>query len=224
MKGLVLLSGGIDSTVCLYIAERECEEVGALSFLYGQKHTREIEAAVRIAKYVGAKSLIQQVPASLFEGAQSSLVGKQTTMPHVSYEHLRQTVGPSPTYVPFRNGIFLSMAAATALTRGYDCIYFGAHADDAHNWAYPDCAPQFISAMRDAIYVGTYKKVRLEVPLMQMTKTEIISRGVGLGVPFELTYSCYEGGEFHCAKCPTCINRKEAFKQAGIVDPTEYEE
>ena len=114
---------------------------------------------------------------------------------------------------------------ATALAQIMDAqyVYFAAHADDAHNWAYPDTTPEFIGAMGNAMWIGTYHQVRLRTPLMWLTKAEIVTLGTRKNVPFELTYSCYEGNPKHCGACPTCVNRIEAFRQAGIKDPVEYE-
>ncbi|HEY7420083.1 MAG TPA: 7-cyano-7-deazaguanine synthase, partial [Ktedonobacteraceae bacterium] len=141
--------------------------------------------------------------------------------------------GPSPTYVPFRNGTMLSLAAAYAITQGLDRIVIGAHADDARNWAYPDCTPEFMGHMGGAIEVGSYDKVRLATPFQYMTKVQIIEKGGGLVVPFELTWSCYdpvlnkqEPGHMptyiHCGQCPTCVARYAAFESLGLKDPVEY--
>src|SRR5262245_9556666 len=136
----------------------------------------------------------------------------EAEMPHVTYEELQKAEGPSPTYVPYRNGSFLSLAASGALDMGADTIYAGMHGEDAHNWAYPDCTPEFIGAMQNAIYIGTYYKVRLVCPFTYMTKADIIKLGLDLLAPLHLTMSCYEGRDPACGVCPTCIARLEAFK------------
>ncbi len=221
MKALVLLSGGIDSSTCLAIAQAECEEVVGLNILYGQKHqNRESDASRYIAGFCGVQHILLPIP-HIF-GGDSTLTTPGKSSPQMSYEELRESKGPSPTYVPFRNGTLLSLACAVALRENCDYIYFGAHADDAHNWAYPDCTPEFIGAMSTAIYVGTYHKVRLRTPLMWMSKAQIILEAHSLQVPLHLTYSCYEGGEYHCGLCPTCVNRFQAFQDAGIEDPTKW--
>lgn len=101
-------------------------------------------------------------------------------------------------------------------------IYLGIHADDGVNWAYPDCTPEFFGAMANAVYIGTYFKVRLRAPLLFDTKVEVVAKGTRLGVDYLNTWSCYEGGEKHCGQCPTCLSRKEAFELNGLADPTEY--
>ena len=224
MKGLVLHSGGLDSTVVLALAQIECPDgLISLSFSYGQKHERELRAAKILSEHYGAKHLEISVGPEIFLGSGSSLLKSEgKSLPQASYEELRAQEGPSPTYVPFRNGIFLSLASAAALSLGYEMVYFGAHADDAHNWAYPDCTPEFIGSMSAAAYIGTYSRVRLKAPFQHLTKAEIVRRGVELSVPFVLTYSCYEGRELHCGRCPTCLSRKEAFRQALVPDPTQY--
>ena len=143
-------------------------------------------------------------------------------MPHATYEELQKAEGPSPTYVPYRNGTFLSLSASHALANECDTIYAGMHSEDAHNWAYPDCTPEFIGAMQNAIYIGTYFKVRLVCPFTYMTKKEIVLLGVTLNVPFNLTMSCYEGRSPACGVCPTCVARLEAFKSLGFEDPLPY--
>jgi 7-cyano-7-deazaguanine synthase len=220
-KALVLLSGGMDSAVCLAIAKRDCNEVEALSLSYGQKHVKEIDSAIALAAHYDIRLQVMELP-KIFAGAGSVLVDKGTKMPRLSYEELGKSEGPSPTYVPQRNMNFLATAAALALVGKHDLIYFGPHADDAHNWAYPDCTPEFIGAMANAIFVGSYYKTRLVTPIMWMTKAEIARLGQNLLVPFAKTWSCYDGEELHCGTCPTCVSRIEAFRRAGLLDPTKY--
>ena len=228
-KALVLLSGGMDSAVCLGIAKRDCSEVHAISLVYGQKHAKEIDSALTLSRHYKISHEIIPLDEEIFRGYGSALTdfeGSDSTvkieMPRLSYEDLGKVQGPSPTYVPQRNMNFLATAAAIALIGGHDYIYFGPHADDAHNWAYPDCTPEFIGSMANAIYVGSYFKTRLVTPLMWMTKAEIAKLGHNLNVPFKLTWSCYDGGEVHCGTCPTCVSRIEAFRRAGLLDPTKY--
>jgi len=151
-------------------------------------------------------------------------------VPEISYSDI---TGMSPTYVPFRNGQLLSRIAGIAqgwvmegdiqdpATREAT-IWFGAHAEDAHNWAYPDCTPEFVGAMANAIYIGTYHRVRLITPFLFWKKSSIVLEGEVLGLPFELTWSCYKGEEKQCGVCMTCQARKGAFRDAAILDPTEY--
>ncbi|MDR3288192.1 MAG: 7-cyano-7-deazaguanine synthase QueC [Peptococcaceae bacterium] len=224
-KALVLLSGGLDSTVCAVLACREfgAENVLALTLYYGQKHAREIEAARLVANELGiGEQLTEQLP-EIFKGGGSTLIDPDRPNPRLTYEELSRTEGISPTYVPFRNANFLSVATALALVKGADTIFFGAHAGDARNWAYPDCTPEFNGAMANAIYVGSYMKVRLATPLQWLTKKEVVALGVKLGAPFALTWSCYDGGEKACGECSTCVERLRAFAGNELEDPLEYE-
>lgn len=216
MKAVVLLSGGLDSSTALALARDRGRECGAVSFYYGQRHLIELEAAECIARMYQASHTVREV--SIPKG-DSLLLNHQAPMVAMSYDEIK---GVSPTYVPNRNAIFLSLSAALALAWEADEVWFGAHADDAANWAYPDCTPEFIGAMAAAIYVGTYHKVRLITPFTHMTKAEIVKVGDELDVPYKFTRSCYTNDRLHCGTCPTCISRKEAFRDAGVADPTEY--
>jgi 7-cyano-7-deazaguanine synthase len=149
------------------------------------------------------------------------LTDRNLRMPQKSYAELPK--GISPTYVPFRNGLMLSAIASIAMADPEaEAIYYGAHAEDAENDAYPDCSLPFIEAIATAIHIGTYGQIRLIAPLGGVNKSAGIKEGEKLGVPWHLTWSCYEGGLFHCGSCPTCISRREAFVEAGVKDPTEY--
>ncbi len=224
MNALVLLSGGLDSTVAMAEAYKMHEgSVGAISFLYGQKHTTELNAAVAVSDYFGIEHRTIEVP-EVFAGTGSVIIeANEEEIPQASYEELGDEFGVSPTYVPYRNGIFLSLATAVALVEGAGEVWAGMHAEDAHNWAYPDCAPEFLGAMAGAIYVGTYHQVRLITPHMWRTKADVVQAGLDLGVPFELTWSCYEGRNQACGTCPTCVGRIQAFARVGEQDPVKYE-
>jgi 7-cyano-7-deazaguanine synthase len=221
-KAVVLLSGGLDSTTALSIARHSYfdDNILALIVLYGQKHELEAEAAYKVAQHYGVRStsLIIDLPKG-----ESVLMNHSAEMPQMTYEELSTSEGVSPTYVPFRNGTMLSHAAAVALDFGASEIWAGMHSEDARGWAYPDCTPEFIGAMQNAIYVGTYHKVRLVVPFTYATKAEIVKRGLQEEAPYSLTYSCYEGKRVACGRCPTCIGRLEAFKANGVRDPIEYD-
>lgn len=231
-KGFVLLSGGIDSSTALAIASYKHTLLEGVSVDYGQRHLREIEAAKVQCKNFGCDHSMINIPHLL---GHSMLTDPGVKIPNVKYDQIE---GVSPTYVPFRNGTLLSLIAARAqgwVTATFDpgtgrnddepreaVVYIGAHAEDARNWAYPDCTPEFIGSMASAIYIGTYHKVRLHAPLLHMEKHEIVKLGAGLGVKFEDTWSCYAGRAAHCGKCPTCYARQDAFKKAGVPDPTMY--
>lgn len=223
-KAIVLLSGGLDSTTVLAMASDELgpENIIALSLLYGQKHDKEIQAAKDIVAYFGVMHIIHQMP-DLFAGGESTLMKGGPANPRGSYQDIAPDVDQvSPTYVPFRNGNLLSAAAALALKYGCSQIHYGAHAEDARNWAYPDCTPEFNGAMANAIYVGTYHKVRLITPLQNMTKAQIIRAAQEFDAPLSLTWSCYEGKAVPCGECPTCVGRIKAFMHVGYIDPVPY--
>ena len=223
MKALILFSGGIDSTTCLAMAVEKYgrKNVIALCTLYGQKHTRELKAARNIAKYYNIE-LLEIDLAKIFAYSNCSLLShSDEKIPHSSYvEQLKETEGETvSTYVPFRNGLFLSVAASIALSKKCDIILYGAHGDDAAGNAYPDCSKKFNDAINLAIYEGSGKKLKVEAPFVDMHKKDIVKIGLDLKIPYELTWSCYEGKEFSCGKCGTCIDRERAFELNGTVDP-----
>ena len=223
MKALVLCSGGLDSTTCLALAIEQygAENVYALSVSYGQKHTKELEAARAVAAYYGIPLQTLDL-AEIFAGSDCSLLkGSSAEIPKESYaEQLRETDGkPVSTYVPFRNGLFLSSAASIALSHGCGVIYYGAHADDAAGNAYPDCSKAFNDAMNTAIFLGSGEQLRVEAPFVEKTKADVVAEGLRLHAPYHLTWSCYEGGERPCGLCGTCRDRAAAFAANGIADP-----
>ena len=224
MKALVLSSGGIDSTTALGLAIKKYgkENVIALSISYGQKHEKEIQASVAVADYYGVEHLFLDL-AKIFQYSNCSLLQQSTEeIPEESYaKQIEKTGGEKPvsTYVPFRNGLFLSSAASIALSKDCEVIYYGAHADDAAGFAYPDCSEVFNHAMNEAIWEGSGHQLKIEAPFVTMTKAEVVKTGLELGVPYDLTWSCYEGGEKPCGRCATCIDRQAAFEANGIKDP-----
>ena len=222
-RALVLASGGADSTTLLALAVERYgrENVIALSISYGQKHVREIESAKAVAAHYGVPIRFLDLGV-VFAGSDCSLLsGSSQDIPHESYEdQLNRSQGsPVSTYVPFRNGLFLSAAASVALSQGCSVIMYGAHHDDAAGNAYPDCSKEFVEAMAAAISQGTGGELRLEAPFVSWTKADIVRRGLQIGVPYELTWSCYEGGDKPCGVCGTCIDRARAFELNGAVDP-----
>ncbi len=223
MRALVLASGGVDSTTCLALAVDKYgkENVVALSVYYGQKHQKELEAAKKIAEYYGVEYQTMDL-AKIFEYSDCSLLShSKEEIPHESYgEQLKESQGtPVSTYVPFRNGLFLSVAASIALSKKCGVIYYGAHKDDAAGNAYPDCSEAFHKAIGDAIYLGSGEELRVEAPFISCSKAAVVKKGLELKVPYELTWSCYEGGEKPCGKCGTCLDRMEAFRLNGVEDP-----
>ena len=226
MKALVLFSGGLDSTTGLAMAIDKYgkDNVIALSITYGQKHIKEIEASNKVATYYGVEHIYLDL-SKIFEFSNCSLLEKNNIeIPKGEYATQLENTDTLSTYVPFRNGLFLSSAAAIALSKGCDVIYYGAHADDAALNAYPDCSVEFTEAINEAIYVGSGNKVKVVGPFVNMTKADIVKKGTLLNVPYELTWSCYEGNEKACGKCGTCLDRKKAFELNGLKDPIEYEE
>lgn len=228
MKALVLFSGGLDSTTALALAISKYgkENVVALSVSYGQKHIKEIEASNKIARYYDVEHIFLDL-AKIFEYSNCSLLSQNSdiAIPEGEYaKQLQEQNGALSTYVPFRNGLFLSSAASIALSKDCDIIYYGAHADDAAGEAYPDCSVEFTKAINEAIYLGSGKKVSVVGPFVNMHKADIVKLGLELNVPYELTWSCYEGHDKACGKCGTCIDRIKAFSANGVKDPIEYEE
>jgi 7-cyano-7-deazaguanine synthase len=216
MKPLVILSGGVDSATALYLARSKYKEVEAVNFAYGSKHEKqECKCARKIADKLGVKlySISMDFIGTHFK---SSLLGG--TIPEGEYNEKDM----NSTVVPFRNGIMLSIAAGLAESVGCDEIVLGNHGGD--HFVYPDCRPEFIKAMSKAVFEGSGSKVQIWSPFCCLSKTDIIRIGNDLGVDFADTYSCYNGGELHCGKCATCLERKKAFELASVIDPTKYEE
>lgn len=222
-KALVLCSGGVDSTTLLAMAVQQfgAANVVALSISYGQRHSREIEAAEAVAAHYGVQQRFLDLAAIFAESDCSLLAHSAQAVPESSYAQQRSEADgvPVSTYVPFRNGLFLSSAASMALSLGCSAVYYGAHHDDWAGDAYPDCSQAFVDAMGAAIAEGTGGQLQLRAPFVQMTKADIVRTGLELGVPYELTWSCYEGGAAPCGKCATCIDRIAAFRANGVEDP-----
>lgn len=227
-KAIVLNSGGVDSTTCVSLAIKEfgAENVTTVSVFYGQRHSKELECAEKVAKYYGIKhKLIDLSNTGIMDDSNCPLLaGSKNEIPKHSYaEQIEQNgEGMVSTYVPFRNGLLLASVAALAMSvypNDDVDIYLGAHADDAAGQAYADCSKDFTDAIGNAISIGTYNKVHLVSPFVNLNKAEVVKVGIELKTPYELTWSCYEGGEKPCGVCGTCIDRKIAFKLNGIKDP-----
>lgn len=227
MKALVLSSGGLDSTTCLALAVQRfgAAEVLALSVFYGQKHQKELQSAKAVAAYYGVAQQTLDLSA-VFETSDCSLLQGRAAAPHESYAKQQQAAPNQPvsTYVPFRNGLFIAAAASAAEAARCSYIYYGAHLDDAAGNAYPDCSAAFYRAMNEAIKEGTGGHLKLVAPFIETDKAGVVKQGISLGVPYELTWSCYEGGDKPCGQCGTCRDRLRAFAVNGIKDPLQYEE
>lgn len=223
MKALVLSSGGVDSTTCLAMAVKEYgrENVVSLSITYGQKHKKELFCAEKIAAYYHVEHESLDLTKTFSYSDCSLLEHSGKEIAKGSYEEqLKGAKGePVETYVPFRNGLFLSSAASIALAKNCQVIYYGAHRDDTAGNAYPDCSEAFQNAMKLAVYEGSGGKLMLLAPFISSTKAEVVKKGLELGVPYELTWSCYEGGERPCGCCGTCLDRMKAFRANGVEDP-----
>jgi 7-cyano-7-deazaguanine synthase len=216
MKTVVLCSGGMDSVTALYWAGREREVFAAVSFDYGAKHNaREIPFAATHARNLGVRHevIALDLVNRLFA---SDLLKSGGDIPDGHYEaaNMKQTV------VPFRNAIMLSIACGFAESVGAEGLVIAAHGGD--HAIYPDCREDFMRAMGDAMRLGTYAGVHLVRPFIALNKGQIAVAGAKLGVDFAQTWSCYKGGAVHCGKCGTCVERREAFQQAGLRDPTIY--
>lgn len=216
MKVVVLVSGGMDSVTALHAAAREHEVVAGLSFDYGSKHNhRELPFASWHCRELGVphEIVVLEFMDRLFK---SDLLKSGGAIPegHYEAENMKRTV------VPFRNGILLSIAVGYAESAGAEGLVIAAHSGD--HAIYPDCREDFMRPMAEAIRAGTYAGVEVLRPFIDLRKEGIAAIGAGLGVDFARTWSCYKGGEVHCGKCGTCVERKEAFALAGLPDPTVY--
>lgn len=227
-KAFVLSSGGLDSTTCIGIAVDKygAENVITASLYYGQKHDKELECAKKVAEHYGVRHIEEDISCVMkYAGDVCSLIkGSKDEIIDKSYadQIAENGEGRVGTYVPFRNGLFLSIAAAYAdslFTREEVEIFYGAHADDAAGNAYADCSPEFAEAMNNAIKIGTYGKITINRPLIHMNKAEVVRTGLALNVPYQMTWSCYHGGDKPCGKCGTCIDRAAAFEANHTPDP-----
>lgn len=208
---LVLFSGGVDSTTCLALAKEKDKDVMCISFDYGQRHRKyELEAAQKIAKYYNVDYRIIDIK-SIFQNGHSSLTDLNLKVTKGDYNVQNE----ANTEVEFRNGVFLGILASLAMQYEADEIYYGAHRDDK-GAIYHDCTKEFLDAMNKTVNLGTGGKVRINAPFIDSRKADIVAVGKKLKVPYELTYSCYNGTMPPCGKCGTCIDRKKAFLENGI--------
>jgi len=223
LKAVVLLSGGLDSSTTLGIANEEHDEIFALTFKYGQKHDKEVQCAKKLADYYSVKEHII-LETNLEKIARSSLLNHDD-IPISDEKDIGQSI--PTTYVPARNIIFLSYALSYAESVDADSIYIGATAVDYSG--YPDCRPEFFKAFKKMAKKGTKrgiegKKIDIKTPLIDKSKAGIIEIGDELSVPFEKTWSCYKGGEKACGVCDSCKLRLKGFEEAGLKDPIVYED
>lgn len=215
-NSVIIVSGGMDSITLLY--DHKDEIALGISFDYGSNHNaREIPFAKMHCERLGIKHITinldfmhQYFKSSLLDGADAIPEG------HYADDNMKSTV------VPFRNGIMLSIAIGIAESNNLDQVFIANHGGD--HTIYPDCRPEFIKAIDSAANAGTYNNVKVIAPYTQITKSDIARIGKKLGIDYAETWSCYKGGEIHCGKCGTCVERKEALAEAGIEDCTIYEE
>ena len=214
---LVVLSGGLDSTVCLALAaQRAVDPPLALTFDYGQRHRTEVDRAAGIAGHYRSEHLVVHLDTTAWGG--SALTDERRPVPPAGED-------PSEipaTYVPGRNSIFLAVALAVAEARGLDSVWIGVNAIDYSG--YPDCRPEFIDAFRQVALLGQKRgvegrPVEIVTPLVESTKAGIVRTGLELGAPLQLTWSCYQGGDQPCGECDACVLRARGFDEAGVPDP-----
>jgi 7-cyano-7-deazaguanine synthase len=211
-KCVVVLSGGPDSSTVAYWARKQGYDLHAITYKYGQIATKEVEYAARIAERLGTPIKVVDLSSlrDIFSGVTS-----------LCDENIPITSNFSqPIIVPFRNAIFLSTAVAYAIAIGATRIFYGAQGSDEA--FYPDCRKEFYESFEKAARLGTGHSISIKAPFGDIPKSALIRLGHDLGVPFDLTWSCYLNGPKHCGKCESCMNRKKAFREAEVVDPTEY--
>ena len=212
-KAVIVLSGGPDSATVAYWAKKQGYQIYPITFKYGQIAVKETEAAQKIAQNLNTSTKIIDLSnlKDIFAGA-TSLVSREIPL---------TSEFSAPIIVPFRNAIFLSAAVAYAVIVGANKIFYGAQGSDEP--FYPDCRREFYEAFEKAARLGTCEEIEIKAPFSGSKKSDLIKEGKKLGVPFQITWSCYLDGKIHCGKCESCTNRKKAFKEANVVDPTEYE-
>lgn len=222
MKATLIVSGGMDSATLAYKYKSEGYQLHLVGFNYGQRHKKELNSLALIAESLGADFEIIDLSHLKDALAGAALTSDEVAVPdgHYTKETMRITV------VPNRNAIMLAIATGIAVANGSDVVATGVHSGD--HFIYPDCRPQFIEALAKAFVLGTEGHAKegfeLQAPFVHITKADIAKLGFQLKVPYELTWSCYKGGDIHCGRCGTCVERIEAFRLAEVDDPTTYAE
>lgn len=214
---VVVASGGIDSTAAMALHHAAGDTLTAVTVDYGQRHRREIDAARQVADFYDANHLIVTVPALASVLGGSALTSSDVPVPHGHYA----APAMAATVVPNRNAILANIAVGAAIAVKADAVALGIHAGD--HPIYPDCRPEFLAALQASVSAATAGGgPRIEAPFVHWTKTALTRLAAALGAPLGMTWSCYEGGELHCGRCGTCVERREAFTDAGLLDPTRY--
>lgn len=214
MKTIVILSGGLDSTTLLYHLKKQGHRLHALTFDYGQRHRREIEAAKKISELTRTPQEIVDLSALAPLFGANALTDHSIELP--TGEYAESTI--STTTVPNRNMIMLSIAIGRALSLGFNAVGFGAHGG-VNGVMYPDCSPKFVEAMNSVATECDEAKIQILAPFVNWDKAGIVRHGFALSVPFEATWSCYKGIDHPCGECGTCVDRSNAFRQIGKADP-----
>ncbi len=220
-KAVIIFSGGIDSTTLLYSSVKKGFDVDCITFNYGQKHSKEIDSALKVSNALGVPHRVIDLSElrELLSG--SALTDANVDIPEVPetaehYDTLKSTI------VPNRNAIFLAIAVGYAVSKSADNVFFGAHHSD--RGVYPDCRQEFVESFQTSERLATANPdLNIRAPFVDMDKSQIVKLGAGLGVPFKETWSCYKGGRVHCGVCSSCRERKRAFLESGVPDPTGYE-
>lgn len=212
-KCVIVFSGGPDSATVAYWAKAQSYQIYPITFNYGQIAVKETEAAQKIAKSLGTTTKIVDL------SNLKNIFGDVTALCNSNVPLTSEFT--APIIVPFRNAIFLSAAVAYAVSICANKIFYGAQGSDQP--FYPDCRKEFYHAFEKAARLGTGKEITIQAPFSDMHKSDVIKKANELRVPLELTWSCYLDGAKHCGKCESCVNRKKAFQQAGIADPTKYQ-
>ena len=223
-NAVVILSGGLDSTVCMSVAKKEGYNIYPITFNYGQRHGREVEQAQKVAAFYDCKRHLV-LDTDFFRAIGSSALTSDSMAVPVDRCTGEMTQTIPVTYVPFRNAVFLAMAVGYAESLAAEIIYIGVNALDYSG--YPDCRPGFVQAFQEAVNLGTAASdkgcvISIKTPLIHLTKAEIIKLGLQNKAPLHLTTSCYQGGEKACGKCDSCLLRLKGFSEAGTADPIVY--
>lgn len=220
-KAVIILSGGIDSATLLYSSVKKGFDVDCITFNYGQKHSKEIDSALKVSNALGVPHRVIDLSElrELLSG--SALTDATVDIPEVPetaehYDTLKSTI------VPNRNAIFLAIAVGYAMSKRAENVLFGAHHSD--RGVYPDCRQEFVESFQTSERLATANPdLNIRAPFVDMDKSQIVKLGAGLGVPFKETWSCYKGGRVHCGVCSSCRERKRAFLDSEVHDPTGYE-
>jgi len=217
MKVIVITSGGMDSTTLLYYHLAIGDQVRALGVNYGQRHRKELNFASMICEELGVDFKVAMLNGlrDILPGSSQTSLDVPVPEGHYSEENMKATV------VPNRNMILLAVAIGHAIAHQYDAVSYAAHAGD--HAIYPDCRPEFVTALQAAANICDWRPIMILRPFIHYSKADIVQEGHGRGVPFEKTWSCYQGRERHCGRCGTCVERREAFHLACVKDPTPYE-